>query len=321
MDFLHPADYIKTHGTGAASWSPANSQAYTRWLSGAHYENFHVASIALPKRLHQDFFNVYSYCRWADDLGDEIADPQESLDLLAWWRGELHAMYEGRTTHPVFIALADTVERHQLGIEPFEHLIRAFEQDQRKTRYETYEEVLDYCVYSANPVGRLVLQLCGYADEERVRLSDLTCTGLQLANHWQDVRRDYMDSDRIYIPENLMDRHGYSFSMLERDIKAGACAPECRAVMRDLVNRAESLFLQGLPLVDSLDRRLSIDIELFSRGGLTVLDKIRKRNFDVISERPRVRHRDRVRLLVGVVARQLIERPPLLTADRSSGVS
>ena len=321
MDFLYPADYIKAHGTAAKPWSPENSQAYTRWLSGAHYENFHVASIALPKRLHQDFFNVYSYCRWADDLADEIDDPQESLELLAWWRGELQAMYEGRTEHPVFVALAETVERHSLVIEPFEHLIRAFEQDQRKTRYETYEEVLDYCVYSANPVGRLVLQLCGYADEERVRLSDLTCTGLQLANHWQDVRRDYIECDRIYIPENLMDRHGYSFSKLKRDIKAGTCASECRAVMRDLVNRAESLFLQGLPLVDSLDRRLSIDTELFSRGGLTVLDKIRKRNFDVTSERPRVRNRDRVRLLVGVVARQLIERPPLLTADRSSGVS
>ena len=321
MDFLYPVDYIKAHGTEPTPWSTESSLAYTRWLSGAHYENFHVASIALPKRLHQDFFNVYSYCRWADDLADEIGDPRQSLELLAWWRHELNAMYEGRTAPPVFVAVADTVERHNLEYGPFNHLIRAFEQDQRKSRYETYEEVLDYCVYSANPVGRLVLQLCDYRDEERYRLSDLTCTGLQLANHWQDVRRDYIERDRIYIPENLMDRHGYSYSKLESDIEAGACTPECRAVMRDLVNRAESLFLQGLPLVDSLDRRLSIDIELFSRGGLTVLDKIRKLDFDVLSERPRVRHRDRLRLLLGVVARQLIDKPPLLTVDRSGGIS
>src|SRR5262249_1940359 len=153
----------------------------------SHYENFHVVSFLLPKHLHQDFYNVYAFCRWSDDLGDEIGDTGESLRLLAWWRGELESMYRGQTAHPVFVALSETVARHQLPIDPFADLITAFEQDQRMTRYRDWDELFQYCRYSANPVGRLVLYLCGYSDPERQRLSDFTCTALQLANFWQDV--------------------------------------------------------------------------------------------------------------------------------------
>src|SRR4051812_37744883 len=160
------------------------SLAYTRWLATSHYENFHVVSFLLPKRLHQDFYNVYSFCRWADDLGDEIGDTGDSLRLLAWWREQLQAMYGGSASHPVFVALADTVERHHLPIEPFDDLIKAFEQDQTITRYRDWDGVLEYCRYSANPVGRLLLMLCGYRDQMRFELSDATCTALQLANHW-----------------------------------------------------------------------------------------------------------------------------------------
>src|SRR5207249_507805 len=169
---------------------------------------FHVVSFLLPKRLQQDFYNVYSFCRWADDLGDEIGDTKESLRLLAWWRGELQAMYEGQARHPVFVALQGTARKYSLPIETFDDLIKAFEQDQTVTRYRDFEELFAYCRYSANPVGRLLLGLCGYNDPERQALSDATCTALQLANFWQDVTVD-LRKDRVYLPLDVLERNGY----------------------------------------------------------------------------------------------------------------
>jgi squalene synthase HpnC len=305
MATLFPKDFVEAHGTEFPPWTLEDSLAYCRRLSGAHYENFHVASLLLPKRLHQDFFNVYAYCRWSDDLGDEFGDPQRSLELLAWWRDELDAMYEGRASHPVFVALKTSVEKHAIPKEPFADLIRAFVQDQTKNRYQTYDEVLDYCVYSANPVGRLVLHLCGYADAERIRLADETCTALQLANHWQDVRRDYDDRNRIYLPADVLQAHGGSVEMLEADLKLGRAGEIVKKALADLVRRAQLLFEQGLPLADTLDRRLAIDIELFSRGGMAILDKIRRQDYDPIRSRPRVGKAERVGLLLRVVGRRL----------------
>jgi squalene synthase HpnC len=305
MATLFPKDFVEAHGTEFPPWTLEDSLAYCRRLSGAHYENFHVASLLLPKRLHQDFFNVYAYCRWSDDLGDEFGDPQRSLELLAWWRDELDAMYEGRAGHPVFVALKTSVEKHAIPKEPFADLIRAFVQDQTKNRYQTYDEILDYCVYSANPVGRLVLHLCGYADAERIRLADETCTALQLANHWQDVRRDYDDRNRIYLPADVLQAHGGSLEMLEADLKLGRAGEIVKKALADLVRRAQLLFEQGLPLADTLDRRLAIDIELFSRGGMAILDKIRRQDYDPIRSRPRVGKAERVGLLLRVVGRRL----------------
>jgi squalene synthase HpnC len=305
MATLFPKDFVEAHGTEFPAWNLDDSLAYCRGLSGAHYENFHVVSLLLPKRLHQDFFNIYAYCRWADDLGDEFCDPQRSLELLEWWSGELDAMYAGRTRHPVFVALQTTVEKRGIPKEPFVDLVRAFVQDQTKTRYETYDEVLDYCVYSANPVGRLVLHLCGYADAERIALSDMTCTALQLANHWQDVRRDYIDRNRIYVPAEVLQAHRASLDVLEADLQAGKGSEPVRKSFADLVGRAQGLFEQGLPLADTLDRRLAIDIELFSRGGMAILEKIRKQDFDPVRARPRVGKLERVGLLMGVVGRRM----------------
>jgi squalene synthase HpnC len=302
MERLFPKEFLDRYGFEAPGWTVEDARAYTRWLAGGHYENFHVVSLLLPKRLHQDFFNVYAYCRWADDLGDELGDPARSLEALGWWRAELHAMYAGRTAHPVFVALAETVARHAIPEEPFEHLIRAFEADQRKTRYATYEEVLEYCVWSANPVGRLVLRLCGYADPERVALSDATCTALQLANHWQDVRRDFFDRDRIYLPEDVMRAHGYGHEALCEDLRSGRGRAEGRAAISDLVGRARLLFEAGRPLADLVDRRLAVDLELFRRGGLAVLDKIERQGGDVFGRRPRIGKFERVGLLVRVLA-------------------
>jgi len=277
-------------------FSVEDARAYTRWLATRHYENFHVVSFLLPKRLHQDFYNVYAFCRWADDLGDEIGDPAESLRLLAWWRTELHAAYSGRATHPVFVALSETIDRHQLPIGPFDDLIKAFEQDQTVTRYRTWDELFQYCRYSANPVGRLVLGLCGYRDETRQLLSDATCTALQLANFWQDVTVDWA-KDRVYLPLDLLASHGCPVdSIAQRRFD-----PPFRAAMREAVDVARGLFIQGLPLAGMVDRRLAIDLELFSRGGLKILEKIEQQDYDVLRARPAISKVERVALLLGSV--------------------
>src|SRR5215813_3002747 len=210
---LPPAEFVKSAEALQRSYTAEEGCAYTRWLATHHYENFHVVSFLLPKKLHQDFYNVYAYCRWADDLGDEIGDTAESLRLLQWWRGELDAMYAGRTKHPVFAALLPTVEKYRIPREPFSDLVDAFVQDQTVTRYRNWEELFGYCKNSANPVGRLVLYLCGYSDPGRQTLSDATCTALQLANFWQDVTVD-LEKDRVYIPLELMDRRGYTIEDL-----------------------------------------------------------------------------------------------------------
>ena len=282
--FLAPVDFIQSAEAKQRGWPLPESLEYTRWLATHHYENFHVVSFLLPKRLHQDFYNVYSFCRWADDLGDEIGDTAESLRLLAWWREELKAMYRGEPRHPVFVALEGTAERHQLPIETFDDLIKAFEQDQTVTRYRNFEELFEYCRYSANPVGRLVLGLCGYRDAARQELSDATCTALQLANFWQDVIVD-LEKDRVYLPLDVLDRHGYQVEGLRERRFNDAF----RAVMKDAIEVARGLFLKGLPLADQVDRRLAIDLELFSRGGLKILEKIEKQDYNVLRARPRSR--------------------------------
>jgi squalene synthase HpnC len=221
-------------------------------------------------------------------------DPRESLRLLAWWRGELDRLYQdGTAQHPVFVALRETIQRRQVPSDPFSHLIDAFVQDQTVTRYHNWDGVLDYCVRSANPVGRLVLMLCGYRDEERFRLSDSTCTALQLANFWQDVTVDLL-KDRVYLPLHLFEKHGYTEDQLFRR----EYTPAFRAVMAEAVDQAQRLFEEGLPLVRTLDRRLALDIDLFSRGGMRVLEKIRALDYNVLAQRPAIGKTERVVLLL-----------------------
>jgi len=274
------------------------AQAYTRWLATHHYENFQVVSFLLPKRLHQDFYNVYAFCRWADDLADETGDPAESLRLLAWWRDELDAMYRGSPSHPVFVALQPTVERFGIPRQPFADLIDAFVQDQTVTRYRDWPHLFDYCRRSANPVGRLVLYLCGHSDAERQRLSDATCTALQLANFWQDVTVDLL-KDRVYLPLDLLARHGCPVE----DLQARRFTPAFRDSMREAVAKARELFLEGLPLCGMVERRLSLDLDLFSRGGLRVLEKIEAQDYNVLAARPAISKAERVRLLLASLVR------------------
>jgi squalene synthase HpnC len=295
---LAPVEFVRSADALKRAYTADEARAYTRWLATHHYENFHVVSFLLPKRLHQDFYNVYAYCRWADDLGDEIGDRAESLRLLEWWRGELDAMYGGRAAHPVFIALAGTVEQYCIPREPFANLIEAFVEDQTVTRYRTWEDWFGYCRNSANPVGRLVLYLCGYSDPQRQRLSDATCTALQLANFWQDVTVDLL-KDRVYIPLEIMERHGYSIE----DLLARRDSRAFRSVMREIVAKARELFEEGLPLTRMVDRRLALDIDLFSRGGMRIMDKIEERDYDVLRARPVISKVERVWLLARSLAR------------------
>jgi squalene synthase HpnC len=302
-EFLPPAAFVRSPAALDRKWSHPEALAYTRWLATNHYENFHVVSFLLPKRLHQDFYNIYAYCRWADDLGDEIGDRAESLRLLDWWRAALDDLYAGRASHPVFVALEPTIQRYSIPRQPFADLIQAFVQDQRVTRYRNWEELFGYCRCSANPVGRLVLYLCGYSDDERQRLSDATCTALQLANFWQDVTVD-MRKDRVYIPLDVMARHGYTVE----ELFAGRFNPAFRETMREIVAEARGLFQQGLPLIDRVDRRLAIDLDLFSRGGMRVLDKIEQRGYDVLASRPAISKAERVGLLLASLARRAFSR-------------
>jgi len=290
---LCPKDFVGNSEALNAAYTLREAEAYTRWLATHHYENFHVVTFLLPKRLHQAFYNVYAFCRWADDLGDEIGDPGESLRLLGWWREELYGMYEGRTKHPVFVALEGTAHKYNLPRQLFDDLIRAFEQDQTVTRYQDWDGVLGYCRCSANPVGRLLLRLCGYSDAERDRMSDATCTGLQLANFWQDVTVD-LEKGRIYLPLHLFARHGYTLD----ELQARRFTPAFQGVMQEAVAVARDLFQKGLPLAKSVDRRLGFDLELFSRGGMRVLDKIAAQNYNVLAKRPAISKMERVRLML-----------------------
>ena len=265
--------------------APTLDQAreYCARLARSHYENFSVASWFLPKRLRQHFFNVYAYCRISDDLGDEVGNSNASLVLLDQWQRELDACYEGLPKHPVFVALAETVRTFDIPKHEFSDLLTAFRQDQTITRFETFDHVLAYCHYSANPVGHLVLYLCGYRDADRQQLSDFTCTALQLANFWQDVSVDYA-KDRIYLP--LEDLRG--FGVTEDDIAQKRNSPAFCQMMKFEVERARDWFRQGLPLIGKVDRELAVDLGLFSRGGLEILSAIEKQNFAVLGNRPAI---------------------------------
>jgi len=216
-------------------------------------------------------------------LGDEISDRARALELLDWWDRELDLCYDGKPSHPIFVALRQTILEKGIPKQPFADLLKAFRQDQTTKRYQTWDAMIGYCVYSANPVGRLVLYLCGYRDERRQKLSDATCTALQLANFWQDVSVDYA-KDRIYLPlEDLR-----CFGVSEEDIAQKQNTPAFCTMMRFEVERARDWFRQGLPLVDKVDRELAIDLDLFSRGGLEILNAIEKQNYAVLGNRPSI---------------------------------
>jgi squalene synthase HpnC len=274
---------------------------YCKRLAESHYENFHVATWFLPKELRPHFHAIYAYCRISDDLGDEVGDPAAALALLDLWGRELDACFEGKARHPVFVALAETVRECSIPKDPFSDLLKAFRQDQKVTRYKTMEDLLAYCRYSANPVGRLVLYACGETGEEQFKLSDLTCTALQLANFWQDVRDDYARG-RIYLPQKDME----FFRVSEVTIAERISTPEFCGLMRCEVDYTRGLFEEGLPLIGMVRRDLAVDLDLFSRGGLEILRAIEEQSYDVLSARPAISKSTKAKLALWAGAAKLL---------------
>jgi squalene synthase HpnC len=290
--------------------SPRRSRRYCRRLARRHYENFTVASLLLPWRLRQHFYNIYAYCRWADDLADEPGDPKRSLALLDWWEQHLHACYRGQTVHPVFIALAATIHKFDIPADPFVDLLVAFRQDQRVRRYEDFGQLLNYCRYSANPVGWLVLYLGRCHTPERVQMADSICTGLQLANFCQDVAADW-DRGRIYLP--AADRR--RFGVDEEMFAARRCNEPFRRLLAAEVDQAEGYLRRGLPLVPLMPPELQLDVALFVHGGLAILRAIRRQDYDVWTARPKVTKREKLCLLANCWWR--LQRGTLLESEES----
>ena len=259
-------------------------------LAKTHYENFTVGSWLLPRAKRNHIYAIYAYCRFVDDLGDEHTD--DRLRALDAWESDLLACYDGTPRHPYMVALQQTIREFDIPPEPFLKLIEANRMDQTVTRHATYGDLEHYCRHSANPVGHLVLYVFGHRDEERQRLSDYTCTALQLANFWQDVSRDYAKG-RMYIPLEDMDRFGYS----EDELARGQFTDGFRELMAFEGARARGLFKLGLPLVETLDGRLKLDVALFSKGGMKVLDAIEGQGYDVLGHRPELSKTARVRLM------------------------
>ncbi|MBI2935958.1 MAG: squalene synthase HpnC [Chloroflexi bacterium] len=278
-------------------------EAYERCirLARRHYENFTVASWLLSKEKVPYVAAIYAFCRFVDDLGDEAGG--DRLALLDQWEADLQRCYGGTPLHPYMVALQDTIARFDIPSGPFLKLIQANRMDQLVKRHPTYADLLYYCDHSANPVGHLFLYLFGYRDSERQRLADFTCTALQLANFWQDVRRD-LQMGRIYLPLEDMARFSYG----EDELLKGVVNANFRRLMAFEVERARNLFQQGLRLVDHVEGVVKLDILLFTRGGLSVLDAIERQGYDVLYKRPVVTKGRKAWLLLDAFVRLKLRR-------------
>lgn len=284
-----------------AKWGPdqppsacdlAFAERHCRLIARNHYENFTVVSWFLPRELRQDFMNFYAYCRWSDDIADEVEEHRR-LPLLNWWQQQLALCFSGRPAHPVMVALQSTIQRHQLPIEPLVDLLSAFRQDQTTLRYSDHQQLLDYCRCSANPVGRVILRF-GRADgEENLKLSDSICSGLQIANFCQDMARDAAIG-RIYAPRDLWSKHGVDEAML----MAARCTPQLQSLLREWTSTARECFASGASLVKSVPSWLAVDVDLFLRGGMAILDAIESQGFDVWTNRPTLSKLTKFKLLV-----------------------
>jgi len=271
-------------------------------LAHGRYENFSVITSLVPKDLRMDFAALYAFCRWADDLGDEIGNRQRSLELLAWWRRELQQCFAGQPRHPVFLALAPTIQLHSLPMEPFDDLIRAFEQDQTIDRYQTWNQLLEYCALSANPVGRLVLMICG---EPRTATafarSDDICTALQLTNHFQDIKRDIFERNRIYVPREMINIDDFERRLIASAQQGYGVDREFLGQSRDLVRRCVErtwpLFESGEALLDMIGPQTRPIVWLLSAGGQHVLRMIGMWNYETALYRPKLSKMRRVLLV------------------------
>ena len=314
---------LKRYGpsSGDSAMSSDGARAYCASVTRRHYENFTVASWLLPRKLVPHFEAVYAYCRWADDLADETGGGENALGLLDWWRSGLMGCYDGNSTHPVFIALRETIRTFSIPSKPFLDLLIAFEQDQRIPKYDTFDQLLGYCRNSANPVGHLVLYLFETFDVTKAALSDEICTGLQQANFWQDVARDF-EKGRIYLPREDRERFGVSDDQLRAWVEPASrrfdnrktggtpvpplpIPPAFRELLKFEVDRTRGFFERGLQLLPRLPRKARVDVELFALGGEAVLRAIEKQNYDVLTSRPRIGKLTKAKLLGRALLGQL----------------
>lgn len=310
--------------TGTPEHLLQEAYRYCAWITYRHYENFPVASWLLPRKIRPHVAAVYAFARSADDFADEARYRGRSLELLDLWRKTLWACAKdgagekgkgkGETPfspvsfplpllmHPIFTALADTIRRRGLPVQLFEDLLTAFSMDVTRRRYADWEELLGYCRYSANPIGRLVLLLFGIRQPRLHHYSDRICTALQLANHWQDLKVD-LARDMIYVPQDLMEKFGVGEAELKSygDQSPRRLTPSFRALMRELVGRARALFEEGEPLVGALQGGLRLEIQFTLLGGRAILDRVEAADYDVFTHRPTLSGWDKVGLLLRAV--------------------
>lgn len=287
--------------------SLAQAEIFCRRLAKSHYENFLVATVFLPRRLRQPFFNVYAFCRTADDLADESPSPEIASQQLSRFQHLLDQAYAGHPSGEIFVALAHTATEFDLPQEPFNRLLIAFRQDQSQTRYQTREELLKYCHHSADPVGEILLRLCGCLSAENVQLSNQICTGLQLVNFWQDVKRDFAIG-RVYLPQETMCR----FEVSEDELRSDSASSKLRQAIEVETEFAEQCLLRGLSLAEVVPKWFARDVRLFVHGGLAVAESIRKQEFDVLRTRPVVTKPAQLGLLVKAWLGQLSGRPSII---------
>lgn len=264
-------------------------------IARGHDENFPVAFLAAPRDVRADMRVIYAFCRITDDIGDEgDLTPAERLDALDAWQRTVEGALDGDRddTPPIAGAIAGTIRRRGLSLDPFVRLVEANRWDQRRNRWETHDELLEYCRHSATPVGEMVLGVLGYRDAWRAGMSDATCSGLQLVNFWQDIGRDLRDRDRIYIPRQEMDAAGVT----EDDLRAAEASPAVRALVARLVARARALLVQGAPLHRYVPARVRLDIRMFTAGGLALCDAIARQDHDTLGRRPAPGRLGRARL-------------------------
>lgn len=269
---------------------------YCELLARTHYENFPIGSFFIPKNLRKHFYSIYAFARTADDFADEDFGEgygeQQRLELLAEWREMLRQSFAGRATHPIFIALGETQREFDLPITLFENLLSAFAQDVATRRYQNFKLLLDYCRRSANPIGRLILLLFNYRDEQLHLWSDDICTALQLTNHWQDLEID-LRKNRIYVPAEDLAR----FDVSEEDFKRRQAGDGFRRLMAFEVARTRELFNSGQPLCFSARGRLGLELRAVWHGGSRILDRIEENQYDVFLRRPTITFTDKLRIL------------------------
>ncbi len=290
-----------------AGWSLERAYEYCERLTRSHYENFPVGSALIPKRLRKHFYSIYAFARIADDFADEGYDQgyseRERLELLDEWRRMLIDSLAGRANHPVFVALAQTASEFDLPAALFEDLLSAFAQDVTVRRYETFDQLLDYCRRSANPIGKLILLLFGYREEQLHEWSDDLCTALQLANHWQDVTVD-LEKDRIYLPQEDLSRFGLSVD----DLLRRSATDSFRRMMKYEVERADVMFARGKPLCTSVSGRLGLELRSVWLGGMRILGRIERNGYDVFASRPVITSTDKLKILLVAASKRAFRR-------------